>query len=74
MTIGGWLSGEIHASRCRDLPLPVLIPLLIAPISVHLLARKHLAAAGVPVPDREAVIQTMTDAFCRAVGTGTQVR
>jgi AcrR family transcriptional regulator len=49
-----------------DLPLSLLIPLLIAPISVHILARRPLTAAGEPVPDRHAVIEAMTAAFTNA--------
>jgi AcrR family transcriptional regulator len=70
-TVGGWLRAEIRAGRCQDLPLSLLLPLLIAPISFHVIARKRLLAAGAPVPGRATVIQTMTGAFCRAVGTGT---
>ena len=39
----------------------LLLPQLIAPISVHMLARKHLVAAGIQVPDRRAVIDTVTE-------------
>jgi AcrR family transcriptional regulator len=68
-TIGGWLHTQIQAGRCADLPSSVLLPMLIAPISVHLIARKRLIAAGKPVPDRRTVIETMTGAFCAAAGT-----
>lgn len=71
-TIGGWLDTQIQAGRCADLPLSLLLPLLISPISVHLIARKRLVAAGEPVPDRERVIETMTGAFCHAVGAATR--
>jgi len=67
--VGGWLHGEINAGRCIDLPLSLLVPILIAPISVHLLARHRLVAAGQPVPDRQTVIDAMTAAFCNAAGT-----
>jgi hypothetical protein len=40
---------------------------LIAPISVHLLSRKRLVAAGAVVPDRQTVIDAMTSAFRNAV-------
>jgi AcrR family transcriptional regulator len=68
-TVGGWLNTQIHAGRCADLPPSLLLPLLIAPIGVHLIARKRLIAAGEPVPDRHTVIETMTGAFCTAAGT-----
>jgi AcrR family transcriptional regulator len=66
--IGGWLTKHIVAGRCADLPLSLLVPLLISPISVHLIARGRLTAAGAAVPDRRAVIDVMTAAFCNAVG------
>jgi AcrR family transcriptional regulator len=68
-TVGAWLNGQIRAGRCADLPLSLLIPVLIAPISVHLLARPRLIAAGQDVPDRHTVIAAMTSAFCGAVAT-----
>ncbi|MGH3675199.1 MAG: TetR family transcriptional regulator [Mycobacterium sp.] len=72
--IGGWLTTQIAGGRCADLPLSLLVPLLIAPISVHLLARGRLTAAGAAVPDRQAVIDVMTAAFCTAVATKSQGR
>jgi AcrR family transcriptional regulator len=71
-TVGAWLQRQIQAGNCADLPLSLLIPLLIAPVSVHLLARQPLAAAGQPVPDRHTVIDAMTAAFCNAVGTASR--
>jgi AcrR family transcriptional regulator len=72
--IGGWLTGHIEAGHCADLPLSLLVPLLISPIAVHLIARGRLTAAGAPVPDRQVVVDAMTDAFCNAVGTTIQSR
>ncbi|GAB3426120.1 TetR family transcriptional regulator [Flindersiella endophytica] len=66
--VGGWLTSEIDAGRCRDLPLPLLLPQLIAPVGVHMFVRRRLIDAGVAVPDRDTVIETMTNAFCGAVG------
>jgi len=68
-TVGAWLNEQIGAGRCADLPLTLLIPLLIAPISVHLLARPRLIAAGQAVPDRQTIIEAMTSAFCGATAT-----
>jgi AcrR family transcriptional regulator len=70
-TVGGWLATQVRAGRCADLPLPVLLPLFVAPLSVHVIARRRLVAAGSAVPDRDSVIEAMTEAFCRAVGTRT---
>jgi AcrR family transcriptional regulator len=71
-TVGAWLTEQTKAGRCADLPLSLLIPMLIAPISVHLLARPRLLAAGGPVPDRHTVIEAMTAAFCHAAATSHQ--
>jgi AcrR family transcriptional regulator len=67
-TIGGWLSAQVRAGNCADLPLPVLLPLFAAPVGVHVIARRRLAGAGLPVPARDSAIDAMTEAFCRAVG------
>lgn len=71
-TVGAWLTEQIRAGRCADLPPSLLIPLLIAPISVHLLARHPLAGAGHPVPDRRTVIEAMTTAFCSVAASSNQ--
>jgi len=68
-TVGAWLNQQISAGRCVNLPLELLIPLLIAPISVHLLARPRLIAAGQAVSDRHIVVEAMTSAFCGATAT-----
>jgi AcrR family transcriptional regulator len=65
--VGAWLTAEIEAGRCRDIPLSLLLPLLVAPISVHSVARKRMVARGLPVPERRQAIETMAAAFCRAV-------
>ncbi len=72
--IGGWLTDQIRAGHCADLPLSLLVPLLISPISVHLIARGRLTTAGVSVPDRQTVIDVMTAAFCNAARTKPQPR
>jgi AcrR family transcriptional regulator len=71
-TVGAWLNDQIRAGRCVDLPLELLIPQLIAPIAVHLLARPRLIAAGQVVPDRETVIEVMASAFCGATAITAQ--
>lgn len=71
-TIGGWLADQARAGRCADLPASVLLPLFVAPVSVHLIVRRRLVAAGEPVPEKESVVDAMTDAFCRAVSTANR--
>ena len=66
-TVGRWLGGAIETGQCRDVQISMLLPLFVAPLGAHVVARKRLLAAGAPVPERETVIETMTAAFCRAV-------
>ena len=68
--IGQWLTDEIEAGRIRDLPLPLLIEELLAPIVVHMLLRPNTAALpGIDMPDLETVCDVFADAFLRAAGT-----
>jgi AcrR family transcriptional regulator len=69
-SLGGWLSGEIAAGRIRNLPVPLLIQQLVAPIAVHLLVRPAMPQlAGLELPDLDTVCDVFTTAFVRAVGT-----
>jgi hypothetical protein len=69
-TLGGWLTNEVQAGRIRDLPLPLLIQQLVAPIAVHMLVRPAVPQLpGLELPDLETVCDTFTDAFLRAVTT-----
>ena len=67
-TIGRWLVGEVAAGRCRPLPLPLLIQMLIGPMILHAPTRGLVEyLIGAPPPAREVVIETLTAAYCRAV-------
>jgi AcrR family transcriptional regulator len=67
-TLGAWLTIEIQAGRIRDLPLPLLIQQLIAPIAVHMLVRPAVSQLpALAVPDLDTVCDTFTDTFLRAV-------
>lgn len=69
-TLGAWLTGEVDAGRIRDLPLPLLIQLLIAPIAVHMLVRPAVSQiGGFALPDVEATCDTFAEAFLRAAAT-----
>jgi AcrR family transcriptional regulator len=72
--LGAWLEVEIRAGKCRDLPLSLLLPLLIGPIGVHMMARRRMATRGLDVPSREEAIDAMTSAFCRAVGRAVEMQ
>ena len=68
--LGGWLSREVQAGRLRDLPLPLLTQQLMAPLVLHMLVRPAMPQIpGIELPDLDAVCDTFTDAFLRAVAT-----
>lgn len=66
--VGQWLIAEVEAGRIRDLPLPLLIQQMLAPIAIHTMSRP--AAAGIPglaMPALDEVCQVFADNFLRAV-------
>jgi AcrR family transcriptional regulator len=68
--VGQWLTGEIAAGRIRDLPLPLLIQQLLAPIGIHTMARP--AVVNIPevdLPELDEACVVFADAFLRAVAT-----
>jgi AcrR family transcriptional regulator len=68
--VGQWLAREIAAGRIRDLPLPLLIQQLLAPIGIHTMARP--AVSNIPeveLPDLDEASAVFADAFLRAVAT-----
>lgn len=67
-SLGVWLTTEIQAGRIRDIPVPLLIQQLIAPVAVHMLVRPAIPQLpGLELPDLDAVCDTFTDTFLRAV-------
>jgi AcrR family transcriptional regulator len=69
-SLGNWLTREIAAGRIRDLPLPLLIQQLIAPVAVHMLVRPAVPALPqLAMPDLDVVCDVFTDTFIRAVST-----
>jgi AcrR family transcriptional regulator len=74
-TLGAWLTTEIQAGRIRDIPLPLLIQQLIAPVAVHMLVRPAVPQLpGLELPDLDSVCDTFTDTFLRAVTSPTRSR
>ena len=68
-TIGPWLSAEVAAGRIRDLPLPVLIQQMIAPIAMHTMLRPTLESVPViQLPPLAECVEMFADAFVKAVG------
>ncbi len=68
--VGEWLTGEIAAGRIRDLPLPLLIHQMLAPIVVHTMVRP--AVDNIPeidLPDLDEACMVLADAFLRAAAT-----
>ncbi|MFE6447153.1 TetR/AcrR family transcriptional regulator [Nocardiopsis dassonvillei] len=68
--LGGWLAGEVAAGRVRDLPVPLLIQQMLAPIAVHCMLRPALdRVEGVEFPGIEEVSAVFAESFLRAVAT-----
>jgi AcrR family transcriptional regulator len=71
--VGGWLAGEVSAGRIRDLPLPLLLQQLMAPMMVHLLTRPIAEDTGViDLPDLDTTCDVFADNFIRAVAPPTK--
>ncbi|OBI37131.1 TetR/AcrR family transcriptional regulator [Mycobacterium colombiense] len=67
-SLGAWLAGEINTGTIRELPIPLLIQQLLAPIAVHMLIRPAVPQlAGLELPDEDTVCDVFADAFVRAV-------
>ena len=74
-SLGGWLTTEIQAGRIRDIPLPLLIQQLIAPVAVHMLVRPAVPQLpGLELPNLDTVCDTFTDTFLRAVTNSSRPR
>ena len=68
--LGHWLTTEIGAGRIRDLPQPLLVQQLLAPMVVHMMLRPNEAnLPGVDMPDIDTVCDVFTDNFLRAAST-----
>lgn len=68
--IDDWLTTEIQAGRIRDLPQPLLVEQLLAPIVVHMLMRP--GAANLPninLPDIDTACDVFTHAFLGGAAT-----
>ena len=68
--VGQWLAGEVIAGRVRDLPLPLLIQQMLAPIAIHTMVRP--AAVNIPeidLPELDQACVVFADNFLRAVAT-----
>ncbi|HZE16652.1 MAG TPA: hypothetical protein VE197_13615, partial [Mycobacterium sp.] len=50
-----------------DIPLPLLIHQLLAPITIHMLVRPAMPHPGIELPDIDTTCDTFTDTFLRAV-------
>jgi AcrR family transcriptional regulator len=68
--LGQWLTTEIEVGRIRDIPLPLLVQQLLAPLVVHMMLRPNaINLPGLDLPDVETACDVFTDAFLRAAGT-----
>lgn len=67
-SLGAWLREEAARGSCRDEPPAVLVPLLLGPLLMYLLARADREReGGCAFPASEDAIEALTAAFCRAV-------
>ena len=67
-SIGAWLTAQMHAGHIREMPVIVLLQLLIAPVSVHMLTRPSVGSiAAIELPELDAVCDLFADAFLHAV-------
>jgi AcrR family transcriptional regulator len=68
--VGQWLTAEIAAGRIRDLPLPLLIHQLLAPIGVHTMVRPAIGSLPeITLPELDEACTVFADAFLRAAAT-----
>jgi AcrR family transcriptional regulator len=69
-SVGQWLAAEIAAGRIRDLPLPLLIQQMLAPITMSTMLRPVLdAIPELEVPELDEACTVFADAFLRAAAT-----
>ncbi|HZC11333.1 MAG TPA: TetR/AcrR family transcriptional regulator [Mycobacterium sp.] len=69
-SLGAWLTEQIETGQVREIPLPLLIQQLIAPLAIHMLTRPNLPQIpGIELPDLDTVCDTFTETFLRAVAT-----
>jgi hypothetical protein len=69
-SVGQWLAAEIAAGRIRDLPLPLLIQQMLAPITMSTMMRPVLdAIPELEVPELDEACAVFADAFLRAAAT-----
>jgi AcrR family transcriptional regulator len=69
-SVGRWLAAEIAAGRIRDLPLPLLIQQMLAPITMSTMLRPVLnAIPELEVPELDEACAVFADAFLRAAAT-----
>lgn len=58
-----------RSRRLHDIPLPLLIQQLMAPVMMHMLVRPAMPQIpGIEVPNLDTVCDTFTETFLRAAG------
>jgi hypothetical protein len=69
-TLGQWLAAEITAGRIRDIPLPLLIQQMVAPIAMHAMMRPvfdHVPEFN--LPELHEACAVFADAFLLGAAT-----
>lgn len=66
--LGPWLAAEVAAGRIRELPVPVLLQQMIAPIAMHTMLRPVLdTVPQIDLPELADCAEIFAEAFVRAV-------
>jgi AcrR family transcriptional regulator len=69
-SLGQWLAAEIAAGRIHDLPLPLLIQQMLAPVTMYTMLRPVLGnVPEVEMPELDEACTVFADAFLRAAAT-----
>jgi hypothetical protein len=64
------LAAHVAAGRLQPLPFPLLVQLLLGPITTHMLLRPTLeTTVGSELPPVEEITETLAAAYLRAVAT-----
>ncbi|WP_375487991.1 TetR/AcrR family transcriptional regulator [uncultured Mycobacterium sp.] len=70
-SLGRWLAAEVAAGRIRNLPLPLLIHQMIAPVAMHsMLSPAFTNVPELDLPELDQACTIFADAFLRAAATG----
>lgn len=67
--LGSWLDKEVSSGRIRDLPLPILLNLFVAPVAANILLGPAIASEEREI-DMDELCDIFAEAFIRGTATG----